>query len=209
MRVESVVLLDEEGAPVGTAPKGEVHHADTPLHLGFSCYVLDADDRLLVTRRATTKRTFPGVWTNSFCGHPLPGEPLVGAVRRRASDELGLRLDSVTLVLPDFRYRAEQLGVVENEMCPVTVARVTTGVALDPDPGEVDAWVWVPWADFAAEVQAGERPVSPWCAEQVALLARLGPPGSWVATGDLPPALCPPHVTSGQPSTRPLPDGAS
>ena len=47
-----VVLLDEEGRSVGTAPKSTVHHRNTPLHLAFSCYLYDADDRLLLTRRA-------------------------------------------------------------------------------------------------------------------------------------------------------------
>ena len=225
---ESVVLLDEQGVPIGEAAKADVHHADTPLHLGFSCYVLDSSDRLLVTRRAVTKRTFPGVWTNSFCGHPAPGEPIGDAVRRRASDELGLTLGAVTVVLPDFRYRAEMAGVVELEICPVTVARVPAGAVPAPRDDEVADWEWVPWDVFADAVTTGGREVSRWCAEQVPLLQRLGPPGSWAdASAGLPPALRPPHVggavdpvaaepgpqhpstpASGQPSTEHLPGGA-
>jgi isopentenyl-diphosphate delta-isomerase len=165
---ERVVLVSEAGEAVGTADKVAVHHASTPLHLAFSCYVVDAADRLLVTRRARDKRTFPGVWTNSCCGHPAPGEPAEAAVRRRVRQELGLELDDLRLVLPHFRYTAEMGGVRENELCPVYVARTESEVAADP--AEVDDWEWVPWADFRATVLSGERSVSQWCREQVAVL---------------------------------------
>jgi isopentenyl-diphosphate delta-isomerase len=166
---ELVVLLDEGGRAIGTADKAEVHTADTPLHLAFSCYVLDADHRLLLTRRALHKKTWPGAWTNTVCGHPGPDEPIRDAVRRRARDELGLGLDTLTLVLPAYRYRfAMGDGTVENEMCPVFVA--TTTAEAHPNPDEVDKVAWVDWAELRTQVLAGARDVSPWCADQVTQL---------------------------------------
>ncbi len=141
---ELVVLLDEDGQAVGTADKAGVHHADTPLHLAFSCYLFDDAGNVLVTQRALHKRTFPGVWTNSCCGHPAPGEPLEDAVRRRVEQELGTTVTDLRLVLPRFRYRAEQDGVVENEMCPVFVGSASGTVSADPD--EVGDARWEPWA---------------------------------------------------------------
>ena len=163
--VESVVLLDESGRAVGTMAKSEVHHHDTPLHLAFSCYVFDAEGRVLVTRRALHKATFPGVWTNSCCGHPAPGEEIRDAVRRRVGEELGLALVDLRLLLPRFRYRAVMAGVTENEMCPVFVARTTDPVRADPE--EVDEVAWEPWGVFRAGVLDGSRPVSSWCRAQV------------------------------------------
>lgn len=79
-----VVLVDEQGQPVGVAPKNMVHTAETPLHLAFSCHVLNGNGEVLITRRALSKKTWPGVWTNSFCGHPTPGESITDALTRHA-----------------------------------------------------------------------------------------------------------------------------
>jgi isopentenyl-diphosphate delta-isomerase len=178
---EMIVLCTPEGRPAGVMPKSEVHHNETPLHLAFSCYLFDSDGRLLITRRALGKKTWPGVVTNSCCGHPSPGEPLQAAIERRARQELGLAVMNVRLVLPNFSYRAVMAdGVVENELCPVFMATAVAGAPV-LDPKEVDSAEWVPWADFVTAVLSGERGVSPWCALQVAQLASLGPePFRWL-----------------------------
>jgi isopentenyl-diphosphate delta-isomerase len=186
--VELVVLLDDDGRAIGTHDKASVHHADTPLHLAFSCYLFDDRGRVLLTRRALHKRTFPGVWTNACCGHPGPGEPLGDAVRRRVRQELGCEVTDLRLMLPAFRYRAEQDGVVENEMCPVLVARVTDPDGLRSDPDEVADAAWVPWTSFRDEVRAGTREVSPWCRDQVGQLPEDPLSAPAAGTEDLPPA---------------------
>jgi isopentenyl-diphosphate delta-isomerase len=190
--MESVVLLDEEGRAQGACDKAAAHSAHTPLHLAFSCYVFNTSGQFLLTRRADTKTVFPGVWTNSCCGHPGPGEDLAGAVKRRVLQELGITLSLVTLLLPRFRYRAEMNGVVENELCPVYAG--FSDDVLVPDPAEVADVKWTEWADFSDRVRASEFQVSPWCAMQVAELAALGPePLRWLAASseDLPPAARP------------------
>ena len=98
--MESVVLLDEAGYAIGTADKTAVHHVQTPLHLAFSCYLFNEAGQFLLTRRAESKRTWPGVWTNTCCGHPLPDEPISGSVLRRLREELGISAAKLTLVLP-------------------------------------------------------------------------------------------------------------
>jgi isopentenyl-diphosphate delta-isomerase len=150
------------------------------LHLAFSCYVFSPASAFLLTRRAEGKRVFPGVWTNSCCGHPAPGEPAEAAVRRRVRQELGITLDEMRLILPRFRYQARMDGVLENELCPV-YAGYADG-PLDPDPAEVADAKWVPWGDFTRQVRRGELQVSPWCVMQLAELAGLGAdPLGWPA----------------------------
>ncbi|HEV7566503.1 MAG TPA: isopentenyl-diphosphate Delta-isomerase [Microbacteriaceae bacterium] len=166
LTAESVVLLADDGSPVGLADKATVHGVDTPLHLAFSCHVFDGEGRILVTRRALGKLTWPGVWTNSFCGHPGPGETIEDAVIRRASDELGIRLENLALVLPDFRYRAvDPAGIVENEVCPVFTATTTSELA--PEASEVAEWQWVEPRALLAAVDATPWAFSPWLTLQL------------------------------------------
>jgi isopentenyl-diphosphate delta-isomerase len=191
--VESVVLLDEAGRALGAAAKAGVHTEQTPLHLAFSCYLFNRNGEFLLTRRAESKRTWPGVWTNTCCGHPAPGEPVADSVRRRLRQELGIGEAELVLVLPRFRYQARMAnGVTENEVCPVYAAY--SGEVPDPDPAEVAEVRWVDWERFLTEARTGLQPVSPWCAMQLAELATLGPhPLKWVPAdaADLPPAAVP------------------
>ncbi|MCV7230737.1 isopentenyl-diphosphate Delta-isomerase [Mycolicibacterium komossense] len=169
---ELVVLLDEAGQSIGSALKSAVHHSQTPLHLAFSCYLFDEGGRVLMTRRALDKRTFPGVWTNSFCGHPGPDEAVPDAVLRRANQELGLGIADLRCVLPDFRYHAVAAdGVVENEVCPVFCGRAVGTV--NADPAEIMESVWVPWHQLRAVADSGWA-ISPWSAEQIPLLEGAG-----------------------------------
>ena len=76
------------------------------------------------TRRAASKATWPGVWTNACCGHPQLGETLRAAVTRRLREELGVTADGIGVAVADFTYRAVMAnGVVEHEVCPVVVGR--------------------------------------------------------------------------------------
>ncbi|HEX6423432.1 MAG TPA: isopentenyl-diphosphate Delta-isomerase [Acidimicrobiales bacterium] len=178
--VEEVVLLDPYGRPSGSQPKSAVHHTCTPLHLAFSCHVVAPDGRVLLTRRAATKPTWPSTWSNACCGHPQPGETLRRAVARRLGEELGLSPLRLGLAIPDFAYRAAMAGgTVEHELCPVVVAEVD-GHAV-PDPREVDGVEWITWE--ALRRRAEERPetLSPWAVTQIAQLSALAPsPLSWL-----------------------------
>ncbi len=163
---ELVVLVDDAGRPIGAADKVAVHTSRTPLHLAFSCHVYDADGLVLVTRRALGKPTWPGVWTNSFCGHPAPGETMERAIARRAAFELGITVRSIEAVLPDFRYRAvDASGIVENEVCPVFRAVTTDAVATNP--AEVAEFVWLEPALLRTAVTAAPFAFSPWLGWQL------------------------------------------
>lgn len=166
-----VVLLADDGTPVGTHPRATVHTTNTPLHRAFSSYLFDADGRLLLTRRALTKVAWPGVWTNTCCGHPRPDESTEDAVLRRVPEELGATPHDLRTVLPRYRYRAvDASGVVEHEICPVLVGRIEPE-ELAPDSDEVCETAWVQWRDVVELARRTPALLSPWAAEQIIHLA--------------------------------------
>lgn len=172
-----MVFVTEDGIPTGeTGPKLASHGPDTRLHLAFSCYVFRRrDNAFLLTRRAAVKKVWPGVWTNSVCGHPAPEEALEDAVRRRAAYELGLpELEELRCVLPRYVYRTPEFqGIVEHEFCPVFVAYTDSEPA--PNPIEVDATRWISWPDYTGLLNAQESGLSYWAKDQYPLLRKLEP----------------------------------
>ncbi|MGZ0656277.1 isopentenyl-diphosphate Delta-isomerase [Coraliomargarita sp. W4R72] len=167
--LEEVVLLDHNGTAVGRADKARIHNQHTPLHSAFSIFLFNQSGEMLVQQRAWSKKTWPGIWSNACCGHPLPSESLEAAAHRRLADELGLRGLRLTLALPNFRYRAEYLGVVENEICPVFIGFCEA--CPRPNPAEVAATDWVNWTAFI-ENDPQFDDYSPWSKWEAAQLAQ-------------------------------------
>lgn len=141
-------LVDEAGTTIGTAEKLSAHQAPGRLHRAFSVFLFDRSGRLLMQRRALGKYHSPGVWSNTCCGHPYPGEkPFVAAVRRTA-EELGVEpvllreAGTVRYNHPD-----PASGLVEQEFNHLFVGVVATEPA--PDPEEVAETVFVGPAELA------------------------------------------------------------
>ncbi|MTD37070.1 isopentenyl-diphosphate Delta-isomerase [Erwinia sp. CPCC 100877] len=164
---EQVLLLDDDLRIIGTEAKSRVHSDHTPLHLAFSSYIFNQCNELLLTRRALCKKVWPGVWTNSVCGHPMPHEAMSDAVRRRCQWELGLTITQPQLIDNDFRYFAVDVsGIIENEYCPVWFTRTET--KPQPRPDEVMDYIWIPIDRLLAGVSAIPAAYSPWMVGQLA-----------------------------------------
>jgi isopentenyl-diphosphate Delta-isomerase len=164
---EQVVLVDERDQELGVANKAEVHGKRTPLHRAFSVFLFNTEGQVLAQQRAKSKKTWPGIWSNSCCGHPSPGESYEEAILRRVKEELGVEIVSLEKV-SDYRYRFERDGVVENELCPVY-----RGIAVgEPQPlsSEVEDWKWMTWDELLNELITDRDGVwSEWCKEEVSL----------------------------------------
>lgn len=165
--MEEVVLIDEQNNQIGTMPKTEVHSGHTPLHRGFSIFIFNSKCELLLQQRALSKKTFPGVWSNSCCGHPNSQETPEQAANRRVKEELGISLGRIYMILPHYRYRTEMNGIWENEICPVMIAFYDGEINVNPD--EVEAIEWIDWEKFLARVRK-DKNLSAWCREEALLL---------------------------------------
>ena len=146
---EQVILVDRADRPVGVADKLEAHRLGL-LHRAFSVLVLNDDDELLLQRRADAKYHSGGLWSNTCCSHPRPGEAVEAAAHRRLHEEMGF--DCPLEPAGSLLYQAQVGGgLVEHEYDHLFLGRWTG--TPSPAPGEVDAWRWVPVAQVRAEIE--------------------------------------------------------
>ena len=165
---EQVIRVDEADRPIGPAGKIDVHLTGA-LHRAFSVFLFDAAGRTLLQKRAAGKYHSGGLWANSCCGHPRPGEPVGRAGERRVGEELGL---DVSLQHAFFaRYRAElDNGLVENEFVHVLFGRCCD--TPRPDAAEASAVRWTSLQELACEISRHPQHFSKWLVHYV---TRHGP----------------------------------
>lgn len=137
--MEHVILVDEQDNIMGTMEKIEVHQKGI-LHRAFSILLFNSQGEILLQKRATTKYHSGGLWTNTCCSHPLPGESMQQATSRKLEQEMGI---NVPLKFEyKFLYRTN-LGenLTEHELDHVYTG-VFNGVPII-NPEEVEDWKFV------------------------------------------------------------------
>jgi isopentenyl-diphosphate Delta-isomerase len=153
-----VVLVDERDTPLGTLGKAEAHREGL-LHRAISVIVLNRRGETLLQQRASDKYHSGGQWANACCSHPLPGESVAAAARRRLAEEMGIDVEVAPAFV--FTYRAEVGdGLVEHEYDHVFVARWEGDPT--PDPAEVEGWRGAPAATLPAEAARTPEAFAPW-----------------------------------------------
>ncbi|MFJ9151015.1 isopentenyl-diphosphate Delta-isomerase [Streptomyces sp. NPDC102270] len=135
-------LVDEHGVTIGTAEKLAAHQPPGQLHRAFSVFLFDERGRLLLQQRALGKYHSPGVWSNTCCGHPYPGEAPFAAAARRTHEELGVS-PSLLAEAGTVRYNHPDpdSGLVEQEYNHLFVGMVQSSLAPDPEEVATTAFV--------------------------------------------------------------------
>tara|TARA_B100001778_G_scaffold114182_1_gene93495 strand:- start:3180 stop:4910 length:1731 start_codon:yes stop_codon:yes gene_type:complete len=176
LMAEAVIQVTESDEVVGPISKFDSHHGDGEIHRAFSVMLFDSTGRLLLQRRASHKITFPNVWANSCCSHPLHSEEemelkdALGVKRaavRKLEQELGIHPSQVPLEKFEFitkmRYQARQdEDWIEREVDHCLV--IHTDVDVKPNPNEVSEIKWVSQEDLEEMLVADdpENVIAPW-----------------------------------------------
>lgn len=158
MTEEKVVLVNEQDEAIGIEDKTSAHLLGA-LHRAFSVFIINAAGQLLMQKRALTKYHSRGLWSNTCCGHPRPGEAIEKAARRRLNEEMGF--DSDLSEVFDFIYRANlEDGLIENEYDHVLVGSFD-GVP-NPDPAEIAEWRWVDMTTLSVDLKEHPESYTYW-----------------------------------------------
>ncbi len=156
---ESLILVDADDQPIGKLSKANAHDGDGILHRAFSVFLFNEDGDLLLQRRSSGKRLWPGYWSNTCCSHPRVGESLEVATRRRLDDELNLTADLEHVYRFQYQANFKDLGA-ENELCHVFLGRC--GDSISPNRSEISEIRFLPARDVAGELDRRPDDYTPW-----------------------------------------------
>ena len=157
MMQERCILVDSSDNRIGSESKLNCHYEDGVLHRAFSVLLFNAGCELLVQKRSDDKITFPSVWANTCCSHPLdiPGENedavtgVINAAKRKLNQELGIPLQQLEDIdfqhIGKFQYECRwDQKWVEKEVDHVIVANVDREkIHIEPNPNEISEIRWV------------------------------------------------------------------
>ncbi|WP_448702391.1 isopentenyl-diphosphate Delta-isomerase [Mucilaginibacter sp. AW1-3] len=163
---EMVMIVDGGGETTGTMDKMAAHRTGT-LHRAFSVFVFNSKDQLLLQQRALDKYHSGGLWTNTCCSHPKPGEFTLDAANRRLQEEMGMGCELTELFQFSYRHEFEN-GLIENEYDHVLLG--TSDELPIPDPAEVAGFRYVHTDQLLFELSAQPDRFTPWfkiCLEKV------------------------------------------
>ncbi len=156
-----VILVDSADTPLGRCEKLAAHQRGE-LHRAFSVFLFDGQGRWLLQRRHPEKYHSGGLWTNTCCSHPQPGQETGEAARIRLGQEMGIETPITPLF--QFLYHARfDNGLIEHELDHVFVGNFE-GIPA-PDPVEVCEWRWVHSADLMEEIATQPEQFTVWFRE--------------------------------------------
>jgi isopentenyl-diphosphate delta-isomerase len=153
-----VILVDEHDVELGTMEKMEAHR-QAVLHRAFSIFIFNGKKELLLHQRALSKYHSGGLWTNTCCSHPFPGEKTADAASRRLQEEMGFNTPLQHAF--SFVYKAPfDNGLTEHEYDHVFTG--TYEGPVSPDPDEVADYCYKPVEEIVQSMQTHPQKYTEW-----------------------------------------------
>ena len=153
-----VILVDANDNEIGSMQKMEAHQKAL-LHRAISVFICNSNGEWLLHKRALQKYHSNGLWTNTSCSHPFPGESSLDAANRRLWEEMGLKADLVEIF--SFTYKEP----LDNELTEHELDHVFFGVSDDKpaiDPDEVDDWKYISFNELQADIEKKPENYTVW-----------------------------------------------
>lgn len=155
---EQVILVDELDNEVGLMEKLEVHQKGL-LHRAFSILLFNSKGELLLQKRAKSKYHSGGLWTNTCCSHPLPGEDIQHATSRKLKQEMGIALQ------PQFAYKFIYKAYLDHNLTEYELDHVFTATfdgTPEVNPDEVEDWRYIDIASLKKEMAEKPNEFTAW-----------------------------------------------
>ena len=155
---ELIVLVDEKDNQTGTMEKMEAHEKGL-LHRAFSVLLFNDKNEWLLQQRALDKYHCGGLWTNTCCSHPFPGEEISNAAKRRLKEEMGIECELTKSF--DFISRASfENGLTEHEFDHVFIGRFAEAPVINES--EVADWKYISLSALKEDVEQHPEKFTPW-----------------------------------------------
>jgi isopentenyl-diphosphate delta-isomerase len=149
-----VILVDESDQEIGTMEKLEAHEKGL-LHRAFSIFLFNEKGQMLLQQRALSKYHTPGLWTNTCCSHPAPGETIKQAAKRRLQQEMGISGVNLEVIFDFIYYKEFDNGLIEHELDHVLIGEFEGDAQLNPVEAEDAQWLYPKeikeWIELAPE----------------------------------------------------------
>lgn len=141
MQQEQVILVNEKDEWLGTMEKMQAHEKGA-LHRAFSVFIVNNNNELLLQQRALGKYHSGGLWSNTCCSHPAPGESTLTAAHRRLKEEMGFDCNLEEIF--SLRYQSEVGNeLIENEYDHIYIGCYTGEIAINTNEAKDYAYVSV------------------------------------------------------------------
>jgi len=156
--MEEVVLVDQEDKEIGREEKIKAHQ-EAKLHRAFSIFILNSRGEWLLQKRAKEKYHCGGLWTNTCCSHPRPGEAVEEAAHRKLKQEMGFDCDLKRVF--SFIYNAPfDNGLTEHELDHVLIGKWDGEPEMNPE--EVEEFKWISPEELKKDVLEHPEKYTPW-----------------------------------------------